>query len=126
MVGTGYVKAGVQELHKLLKDDDMWIKSSEEEGGRDVLDEDKYQKAFPRSSKRNHIMRSWTTESSRAVVKQLHAASPMIATRKFLVHRKCLQILIKGHGLRSQESREANVDGVWGDHAAWLVSDVGR
>ncbi|GKD29369.1 homeobox-leucine zipper protein HDG11 [Tanacetum coccineum] len=141
MVGTGYMKAGVQELHKLLKDDDMWIKSSEEEGGRDVLDEDKYQKAFPRSSKRNHIMRSWTTESSRAVtfipinhldlaymitayawsflfpnmvatdktvkvfssdesphmssqvvVKQLHAASPMIATRKFLVHRKCLQI----------------------------------
>ncbi|GJU14571.1 homeobox-leucine zipper protein ROC8 [Tanacetum coccineum] len=81
MVGTGYVKAGVEELHKLLKDDDMWIKSSEEEGGRDVLDEDKYQKAFPRCSKRNRI-----------VVKQLHAASPMIATRKFLVHRKCLQI----------------------------------
>ncbi|GJY21163.1 hypothetical protein Tco_0393729 [Tanacetum coccineum] len=68
MVGTGHVKAGVQELHKLLKDDDMWIKSSPEGGGRDVLDEDKYQKAFPRSSKRNRIMRSWTTESSRAVV----------------------------------------------------------
>ncbi|GKF62268.1 hypothetical protein Tco_0182322, partial [Tanacetum coccineum] len=67
MVGTGYVKAGVQELHKLLKDDDMWIKSSPEGGGgRDVLDEDKYQKTFPRSSKRNRIMRSWTTESSRA------------------------------------------------------------
>ncbi|GJX30584.1 START domain-containing protein [Tanacetum coccineum] len=92
MVGTGYVKAGVQELHKLLKDDDMWIKSSPEGGGRDVLDEDKYQKAFPRSSKRNRIMRSWTTESSRAVIKQLHAASLMIATRKFLVHIKCLQI----------------------------------
>ncbi|GJV29772.1 hypothetical protein Tco_1386220 [Tanacetum coccineum] len=96
MVGTGYVKAGVQELHKLLKDDDMWIKSFPEGGGgRDVLDEDKYQKAFPGSSKRNRIMRSWTTESSRAVVKQLHAASPMIATRKFLISG--FSISIDGH-----------------------------
>ncbi|GJV94406.1 homeobox-leucine zipper protein HDG11 [Tanacetum coccineum] len=145
MVG-GYVKAGVKELHELLKSDDMWIKKSPE--GRDVvvLDEDKYQKAFPRSSKRNHI--SWTTESSRAVAfiqmnhldladmiteyawsflfpnmvatdktikvmssgsdnsphmtsqvhlhaqvsKQLHADSPMIATRNFAVLRTCLQI----------------------------------
>lgn len=53
--------ATVKELQELFKDD-MWIKSP---GGRDVLDEHKYQQAFPRSSKRNH--ESWLTEASRAV-----------------------------------------------------------
>ncbi|PWA97882.1 hypothetical protein CTI12_AA024770 [Artemisia annua] len=60
-INKSNVMAGVKELQELFKDD-MWIKSPE--GGRDVLDEDKYQQAFPRNTNRN---KSWTTEATRAV-----------------------------------------------------------